>query len=121
MVTLIAYISVASFSGGNLSQFEGKLEEMDFYRNENNTGPVLRIYTIKIIDADREMMLEYAKQMPHTKYGRTLIFFFSSAIKEVVKVGPREPYFDSVHRPYLVASFLKTPMSEERFNYFGDD
>lgn len=118
---LIFYIVVASFSGSNLNQFKGKLEEMDFYRNENNTGPVLRIYAIKVQDADQEMMQEYAKLMPHNKYGKTLVFFFSDEINEKVTVGPREPYFDSIYNPHLLASFLKTPMGEERFKYLGDD
>ncbi|MFC3415559.1 hypothetical protein [Algoriphagus hitonicola] len=121
VTALIAYITVESFSGRNLNQFEGKLEEMDFYRNENNTGPVLRIYAVKVYEADQEMMQEYAKLMPHTKYGRTMVFFFSDKIEEQVKVGPKEPYFDPVHNPFLLASFLKTPMSEERFNYLGND
>ena len=120
-IFLIGYISVESLSSGNLRQFEGKLEEMDFYRNENNTGPVLRIYSVKVIDADRAMMQDYAKQMPHNKYGRTMVFFFSNEIEEKVMIGPKDPYFDPVHNPFLLASFLKTPMSEERFNYLGDD
>ncbi|MGM0945998.1 MAG: hypothetical protein ACQEW9_12505 [Bacteroidota bacterium] len=121
VIALVFYITKESFSGAGLSRFEGKLEEMDFYRNENNTGPVLRVYSVKVIEKDYELMQEFAKSMPHTKYGRTLVFFFSDELNKKVKVRPNEPYFDSVYEPFLMGSFQKTPMGEERFSFSKND
>lgn len=105
----------SSFSNPGVQAFEGKYEEMDFYRNENNTGPVLRVYAIRALDLDDAWMREFAEAQPHTKYGRTLVFFFSPELEEKIKLSPQEPFFPDELRPYLLARFEKTPMGEGRF------
>ncbi|TDQ15146.1 hypothetical protein DFQ04_3032 [Algoriphagus boseongensis] len=115
MAIILLQIIRTSFSGPGLERFEGKLEEVGFFRNENNTGPVLRVYAVKVIEADRETMRAFADAQPHTKYGRTLVFFFSDQIPEKVELAPVEPYFPQEYLPLLLAKFEKTPMGEGRF------
>lgn len=112
---ILIQIIKSSFSEPGLERFEGKLVEVGFYRNENNTGPVVRVYAVKVIDADRETMRAFADAQPHTKYGRTMVFFFSDEIPKKMDLAPVEPYFPKEYLPFLLAKFEKTPMGEGRF------
>jgi hypothetical protein len=105
----------SSVSEPGLERFEGKYEELDFYRNENNTGPVLRVYAVRVLDEDPAWMKEFAESQPHTKYGRTLVFFFSEKLVQPVKLSPTQPHFPAQYREFLLAEFEKTPMGESRF------
>jgi hypothetical protein len=115
VLILLVQIVRASFSNPGVQAFEGKYEELDFYRNENNTGPVIRVYAIRALDGDTEWMRKFAEAQPHTKYGRTLVFFFSSELKGQVNLNPQEPFFSEEFQPFLLAKFEKTPMGESRF------
>lgn len=116
VLVLLVQIVRSSFSNPGVKAFEGKYEELGFYRNENNTGPVLRIYAIRALDTEQAWMREFAEAQPHTKYGRTLVFFFSPDLEEKVALSPTEPYFSSDLAPHLLAKFEKTPMGEGRFS-----
>jgi len=116
VLILLVQIVRSSFSNPGIEAFEGKYEELGFYRNENNTGPVVRIYAIRALDTDEAWMREFADAQPHTKYGRTLVFFFSPELKEKVELSPQEPFFAAELQPYLLARFEKTPMGESQFS-----
>ena len=105
----------SSLSQPGNERFEGKYEEIGFYRNENNTGPVQRVYAIKVLDESEDWMKEFADSQPHTKYGRTLVFFFSKDVPAGISLTASEPYFSSEFSPFLQAKFEKTPMGESRF------
>lgn len=108
-------IAKESFFQPGMERFEGKYKTLGTYRNENNTGPVIRIYAVKAIDSDFTWMEEYGNSLPHTKYGRTMVFFFKDEIDEEIKLSPKEPHFLESLRPYLIGSYEKTPMGEVRF------
>lgn len=112
---LLYQIINSTLSQPGLDRFEGKYEELDFYRNENNTGPVLRVYAIRVLDEDRTWMKEFAEAQPHTKYGKTLVFFFSEKLTQQIELSPTEPFFSPELREFLLAEFEKTPMGESRF------
>ncbi|HSF53822.1 MAG TPA: hypothetical protein VLA71_08730 [Algoriphagus sp.] len=117
VVLIVIYqIMSSSLSQPGMEQFEGKYEELGFFRNENNTGPVIRVYAIRALDPNPEWMKDFADAQPHTKYGRTLVFFFSSELKEKVTLSPQEPFFSENFQPFLLAQFEKTPMGEGRFS-----
>lgn len=113
---LMIQIIRSSFSNPGLERFANDFEEIGFYRNENNTGPVLRIYAVRSLkDNSPAYMREYADLQPHTKYGRTLVFFFGQEVSEKVLLNPKEPYFSEELAPFLLGKFEKTPMGEGRF------
>lgn len=116
VVLLTAWIIQSSLSQPGEERFAGKFEELAFYRNENNTGPVIRIFAVKTMDSDPNLMREFGEARPHTKYGRTLVFFFSPDLTEKVTISPTEPYFSPKFQPYLLAQFERTPMGEVRFS-----
>lgn len=115
-VILIYQIINSSLSQPGLEQFEGKYEELGFFRNENNTGPVVRVYAIRALDTNPKWMADFAEAQPHTKYGKTLVFFFSPELNEKVILSPQEPFFPEEFQPFLLARFEKTPMGESRFS-----
>lgn len=114
LIVLVQIVSSSLFQPG-LERFEGKYEEIGFYRNENNTGPVLRIYAIRVLDAESDWMKAFAEAQPHTKYGKTLVFFFSEKLARPFELSPTEPYYPAEFQEFLVAEFEKTPMGESRF------
>ena len=117
VVGLILYLIMReSLSQPGLERFEGKYEEIAFFRNENNTGPVVRVMAIRALDSDQAWMRDFAEAQPHTKYGRTLVFFFSADLNEEIQLSPQEPHFPERFQPYLIARFEKTPMGEGRFS-----
>lgn len=117
MILILVYqIISSSLSQPGLEQFEGKYEELGFYRNENNTGPVVRVFAIRALDPSQEWMNEFADAQPHTKYGRTIVLFFSPDLNEKIALSPQEPFFPEKFRPFLLAQFEKTPMGEGRFS-----
>lgn len=117
MLIVLFQIVSSSLSQPGLERFEGKYEEIGFYRNENNTGPVLRIYAIRVLDSDTSWMKDFADAQPHTKYGKTMVFFFSEKHTQQIDLSATEPFFSPEFREYLLAEYEKTPMGESRFQF----
>jgi len=116
VVGIVLYkIISTSFSELGLQKWEGKYEELGYYRNENNTGPIVRVLAIRVKDEDPKWMEEFGHTQPHSKYGRTLVFYFKSTVTEKIKLGPKEPFFDDFFQPYLIAKFEKNSMSRSSF------
>lgn len=97
-----------------MERFEGKYEELGKYRNENNTGPVVRIFAVKALDPSENWMRGYGDAQPHTKYGKTIVFFFSDDINQEIKLSPKEPYIDQNLESSVLYVYEKTPMGEVR-------
>lgn len=112
---LVIFIAKESFFQPGQERFEGKFNLLEAYRNENNTGPVIRIYAVTALDPDLGWMEAYGNSLPHTKYGKTIVFFFSAEGKSPLELSPKAPYFNEDLKPYLLASYEKTPMAEVRF------
>jgi hypothetical protein len=60
-----------------ISDLKGNFKEVAFVRNEQNTGPVIRIYAVTLNGEHWKEMEQYGNYMPHTKYGSTIVYFFS--------------------------------------------
>jgi hypothetical protein len=110
-----ALILKESFFQQEKTEFQGKFLEIGYYRNENNTGPVLRIYAIQTSEKDPKAMSDFASTFPHTKYGRTLVFFFSEQQQATIPLQAEAPHFPALFYEYLIASYEKTPLGESRF------
>ena len=118
IIALVLYqIVSSSFSQPGLDQWEGRYEEIGYYRNENNTGPVVRVLAVRVLDSDPSWMKEFADAQPHSKYGRTHVFFFSKEVSGKMDLSPTDPFFSVKYRSFLMAAYEKTPMGEGRFSY----
>ncbi len=115
MAGLVVYILVDSLSQPGMGRFEGKFQELADYRNENNTGPVVRIYAVKALDNTRDWMRDYGDAMPHTKYGKTIVFYFSDDMDQKISLSPTEPYFAKGIQPHVIATYQKSPMGDVSF------
>lgn len=107
-------IGKESFTQPGLERFDGKFEEVNAYRNENNTGPVLRIYAVKTSVQDSDLMREYGSAMPHTKYGKTIVFFFSEDAENEIEISPQEPFISNNLQHLVTRTYMKMPMGEDR-------
>jgi hypothetical protein len=115
VVVILTWIISDTFTQPGVSDLKGEFEEMVFYRNENNTGPIIRLYAVYSPDTIWESMRSYGEYMPHTKYGNTKVFFFNSRENAPTNLRPVEPYFDEKYLPYCTGFYEKSAMGQERF------
>src|SRR5690554_1382422 len=112
VIVLIFWIGADTFTQPGIADLKGTYSETSTYRNENNTGPVVRIYAVYAADTLWEDMEAYGNFMPHTKYGNTKVFFFADPAQTPDEVFPDEPYFDVQYQPYCIGKYEKTAMGE---------
>jgi hypothetical protein len=115
VVVILTWIISDTFTQPGVSDLEGEFEEMAFFRNENNTGPIIRLYAVYTPDTLWDKMRSYGAFMPHTKYGNTQVFFFHSRENTPTQLGPGEPYFEEKYSSYCIGLYEKSAMGQERF------
>ena len=111
---VLGLIVKESFSGKGVADYQDQFEEIGYFRNENNTGPILRVYAYRTQVEDPEVLKSFADLLPHTKYGRTLVFFVNESVKAPVVLSPESPYFPASLSPSIFAKYEKTPMGEQQ-------
>jgi len=116
VVVVLFLIVKESFSGSGTEAYREQFVELGHYRSENNTGPVLRLYAYRSLTADPAVMKEFADLLPHTKYGRTLVFFFGETGMDSVTLSPKAPHISTSLASQPLATYEKTPMGEGRFD-----
>jgi hypothetical protein len=114
VLLVVGLIVIESFSEQGIAAYQDQFEEIGYYRNENNTGPVLRIYAYQTQVEDSEVLKSFANLLPHTKYGRTLVFFGNEPVKVPVVLSPESPHFPASLSPSIFAKYEKTPMGEQQ-------
>ena len=75
-VLIIIAIIWNTLTEPGIKDLKSDFKEVAFIRNEQNTGPVVRIYAVSLNTENWEEMEQYGNYMPHTKYGTTRIYFF---------------------------------------------
>jgi len=86
-----------------------------FVRNENNTGPVVRIYAVSVVDTAWDEMERYGNLLPHTKYGTTKAFFFPEGERYPESIGLAEPHVAPAFQDACLGVFIKNNMGRVRF------
>lgn len=112
---LVGWIIVESLSQPGVDDLEGEFHELAFYRNENNTGPIVRIYAVYSADTLWGEMEKYGQFMPHTKYGNTKVYFFNKREKTPRELFPESPYFDPAYSNSCLAVYEKSAMGQVSF------
>lgn len=118
VILIIVWIVGDTVTQPGVGDLKGDFIEMASYRNENNTGPVIRIYAVYTSDSTRNTMLDYGNFMPHTKYGNTKVFFFNDKEFTPKSIRPSEPIFESKYEKNCIAVFEKTAMGDVRFKKY---
>jgi len=118
VLIVVIYIVKESFTQPNVGDLEGQYVEHAHYRNENNTGPIVRLYAVSTADTLWQEMEDYGNMMPHTKYGNTKVYFFSEDNDIPSSISPEQPYFSENYQSYCLAMYEKTAMGEVSFRKY---
>lgn len=116
VVAVLAWMLKDSFTQPGVKDLKGDFTETAFYRNENNTGPVLRVYAVSVSDTLYSEMLDYGNLMPHTKYGTTTVYFFKSDLPIPKSLKGDKPHFDQAFEPNCIGVYEKNGMSKVFFS-----
>lgn len=114
-VALIGWFIYDTLSIPGVDDLEGDFKEVAMYRNENNTGPIVRVYAVTVADTLWQQMRAYGDYMPHTKYGNTKVYFFLKGKPAPAKVGPGKQSFEARFQEYTVAKYEKDAMGQVSF------
>lgn len=117
---LIALIIVFLAIRNSLQQsnFKSKFVEIDLYRNENNTGPVERVYIITTSDSIWNEMQRYSGLMPYSKLGTTKVYFFHEDSPYPKQAQGGRINFDPEFEAYCLAKYQKNNFGATSFSMF---
>jgi len=118
VLIVVIYIAKESFTQPNVGDLQGQYIEKARYRNENNTGPIIRLYAISTADTLWQEMEDFGNMMPHTKYGNTKVFFFAEGTDIPSNITPEEPYFPASYEEYCLAKYEKSAMGKVSFRRY---
>lgn len=115
---LILWFIYDSFSQPGTDDLKGDFKEVAFYRNENNTGPIVRVYAVTVADTLWSEMQQYGDLMPHTKYGSTKVYFFLNDSPAPEKVLAADPNIEEQFQKSCIGKYEKDAMSQVTFTRF---
>jgi hypothetical protein len=102
----------SALSTPGIRDLKGNLKEIAFIRNEQNTGPIIRIYAVSIDEENWESMEQYGNYMPHNKYGTTRIYFFFSKNTYDGKLQLEGENIEKSFQKRCIALYEKNGMSQ---------
>ncbi|SDX96234.1 hypothetical protein [Hymenobacter psychrophilus] len=115
-VALLLWFVFDALTQPGPQDLDGGFTETALYRNENNTGPVQRIYAVTVADTARwAEMQQYGEYMPYTKYGNTKVYFFSAARQAPRVLQPGSEPFAAEFRTNCLAVYEKDLLSNVSF------
>lgn len=109
---LLGWFVYDSLSQASPQDLPGNFQEVAVYRNENNTGPIVRVYAVTVADTLWREMRQYGDLMPYTKYGSTTVYFFRQGQPAPDKVQPGEVNFSPAFNKNCLAKYEKDAMSK---------
>lgn len=101
-----------AFTQPGVQDLPNDFVEVAAYRNENNTGPIQRVYLVSAEGTHWEQMEQYGNYMPHTKYGTTKVYFFLKGQPMPPKAYPGERNFDADFEQDCLALYEKDAMGQ---------
>lgn len=111
-VLIIIAIVWNTMTEPGIKDLKSNFKEVAFIRNEQNTGPVIRIYAVSLNSENWKEMEQYGNYMPHTKYGTTRIYFFlnNSELPDELNFG--EINIAEQYKKNCIALYEKDGMSQ---------
>lgn len=117
-ILLAAIMIWNAISTPGVKDLEGNLKEIAFIRNEQNTGPIVRIYAVSIDEENWESMEKYGNYMPHTKYGTTRVYYFLSKNPFKGTLQMEGEAIEKVYQQNCIALYEKNGMSQVSFRRY---
>ncbi len=114
-IALFLSIIYITFNQPGEERYAVEFKEIDFLRNENNTGPINRIYAIYVQDSAWQDMASYAASKPYTKYGSTKVFFFIKEYSGQTFLSWNNDHIPENIRRDCIASYHKENNGRVRF------
>ena len=115
-VVIIALVLVLwnVFTQPGPADLKGNFRQVAFIRNEQNTGPVMRVYAVTVTDTLWKEMTDYGNFMPYNKYGNTRVYFFlnKNPYPKQVTISSNSNNFDSKFNNYCIGLYQKDVMSQ---------
>jgi len=118
VILLLIWFIADAVNEPGVQDLKGDFTEVAFYRNENNTGPIVRIYAVTLTDTLWQQMEQYGNFMPHTKYGTTKVYFFLQSKPVPKEVYPGEENFPVELQKYCLARYEKNTMGTASFRKY---
>ncbi len=109
-LAIVAWLVKDTFTQSSVNDLAGGFTEIGSYRNENNTGPVQRIYSVGVKDPANADLEAYGNFMPHSKYGNTKVYFFKEGTAIPTKLFPGKINFDPKYTSNCFALYEKSAM-----------
>ena len=106
-LALILGIIYITFNQPGDERFSTQFQEITFLRNENNTGPINRIYAIYVQDSIWKDLESYAAAKPYTKYGSTKVYFFIKDYSDKSFLSWQEPNVAVAQQEGCIALYHK--------------
>lgn len=110
VLIVIIWMSIDTFNQSGIETLKGGFTAIASYRNENNTGPVQRIYAVSVNDTTAAQLIDYGNLMPHNKYGNTKVYFFSADGEIPISLMPGDINFDKKYNSSCFALYEKSAM-----------
>ncbi|MVN77972.1 hypothetical protein GO988_16705 [Hymenobacter sp. HMF4947] len=118
IVLLLGWFVFDSLSQPGVGDLPGNFQEVATYRNENNTGPIVRVYAVTVADTLWRAMRQYGDFMPYTKYGNTKVYFFRQGQPVPTQVQPGEQNFSPEFNANCLAKYEKEVMGNVSFKQY---
>lgn len=110
VVLLVVAMVWSSLSQPGIADLSGDFKEVAMYRNENNTGPVVRIYAVTVSDTVWTDMEAYGNYMPYSKLGTTTVYFFKAEQPTPDKIEPGAINFPASFNASCLGKYQKNSM-----------
>ncbi|RZL50891.1 MAG: hypothetical protein EOP00_02120 [Pedobacter sp.] len=110
VLIIVGWMAKDLFTQSGIEDLRGGFTEVASYRNDNNTGPVQRIYAVTVKDTTGAQLTEYGNLRPHTKYGNTKVYFFLEGTNIPTALSPGEVNFDAKFNSSCFALYEKSAM-----------
>ncbi|HZX73934.1 MAG TPA: hypothetical protein VFE57_05925 [Cyclobacteriaceae bacterium] len=111
-VMVVGYILWTSLSQPGPQGLSGNFKQMVFVRNEQNTGPVVRVYTVTLQDTLWNEMTQYGDYMPYTKYGTTTVYFFLNSKPAPASLVLSDNPIPDQFKTYCIGKYEKSSMGQ---------
>jgi hypothetical protein len=115
---LLTWFIADAINQPGVQDLKGDFQEVALYRNENNTGPIIRIYAVTVTDTLWQEMEQYGNYMPHTKYGNTKVYFFRKGSPAPSQLRPGQENFSPDLNAYCLARYEKDVMGNTSLKKF---
>lgn len=115
---LVTWFIADAVNEPGVQDLPGNFQQVALYRNENNTGPIIRRYAVTVADTLWKEMEQYGQFMPHTKYGTTQVYFFRQGSPAPQEIRPGPEPFDPSLKPYCLARYEKDAMGTSSFKRY---